>query len=111
MPSSFGGRDAPQLSTRVRRKVLDLVASGRKVAEVAQLLGISEQTIYVWHHQQLIDSGQLPGHEQHRPVRTRCGPQTHGRAGGRVGHPPPCRRAAELPSCRAAELPSCRAAE
>lgn len=31
-----------------RRKVLDLVASGRKVAEVAQLLGVSDRTIYVW---------------------------------------------------------------
>ncbi|MFJ2235089.1 transposase [Streptomyces sp. NPDC087859] len=28
-----------------RRKVLDLVASGRKVAEVARLFGISDQTI------------------------------------------------------------------
>ncbi|MGW0760634.1 helix-turn-helix domain-containing protein [Streptomyces sp. NPDC002814] len=27
--------------------MLDLVASGRNVAEVAKLLGISEQTIYV----------------------------------------------------------------
>jgi transposase len=44
-----------------RRKVLDLVASGRKVAEVAQLLGISDQTIYVWRRQHLIDTGQLPG--------------------------------------------------
>lgn len=44
-----------------RRRVLDLVASGRKVAEVAQLLGISDQTIYVWRHQHLIDTGQLPG--------------------------------------------------
>lgn len=44
-----------------RRKVLDLVASGRKVAEVAQLLGISDQTIYVWRSQHLIDTGQLPG--------------------------------------------------
>ncbi|MFE9600869.1 transposase [Streptomyces hokutonensis] len=34
-----------------RRKVLDLVESGRKVAEVAQLLGISDQTIYVWRRQ------------------------------------------------------------
>jgi transposase-like protein len=32
---------------KFRRKVLDLVASGRKVAEVARLLGISDQTIYV----------------------------------------------------------------
>jgi transposase len=44
-----------------RRKVLDLVASGRKVAEVAQLLGISDQTVYVWRRQHLIDTGQLPG--------------------------------------------------
>lgn len=44
-----------------RRKVLDLVASGRKVAEVTQLLGISDQTIYVWRRQHLIDTGQLPG--------------------------------------------------
>lgn len=44
-----------------RRKVIDLVASGRKAAEVAQLLGISDQTIYVWCRQHLIDTGQLPG--------------------------------------------------
>jgi transposase-like protein len=31
-----------------RRKVLDLVASGRKVSEVAFDLEISEQTIYSW---------------------------------------------------------------
>jgi len=44
-----------------RRKVLDLVASGRGVAQVAADLDISEQTIYVWRRQQLIDAGQLPG--------------------------------------------------
>ncbi|MFD7409671.1 transposase [Streptomyces sp. NPDC059866] len=44
-----------------RRRVLDLVASGRKTAEVAKLLGISEQTIYVWRRQHLIDTGQMPG--------------------------------------------------
>jgi transposase len=43
-----------------RRKVLDLVASRRKVAEVARLLG-SHQTIYVRRRQHLIDTGQLPG--------------------------------------------------
>jgi transposase-like protein len=50
-----------------RRRVLDLVASGRKIAEVATLLGISEQTIYVWRRQNLIDTEQMPGvpsHEQ-----------------------------------------------
>jgi transposase len=40
-----------------RRKVLDLVASGGKVAAVARLLGISDQTIYVWRRQHFIDTG------------------------------------------------------
>jgi transposase-like protein len=44
-----------------RRKVLDLVASGRPVAQVATDLGISDHTIYSWRKQDLIDSGQLPG--------------------------------------------------
>lgn len=44
-----------------RRKVLDLVAAGRRVAQVAADLDISEQTIYVWRRQELIDTGQLPG--------------------------------------------------
>ncbi|MFC9645852.1 transposase [Streptomyces mirabilis] len=44
-----------------RRKVIDLVASGRKTAEVAQLLGVSDRTIYVCRRQHLIDTGQLPG--------------------------------------------------
>ncbi|MFI2511284.1 transposase [Streptomyces sp. NPDC018972] len=44
-----------------RRRVLDLVASGRKVAEVAQLLGVSDQTIYNWRRRHLIDTGQIPG--------------------------------------------------
>ena len=44
-----------------RRKVLDLVAAGRRVGQVAADLDISEQTIYVWHRQRLIDTGQLPG--------------------------------------------------
>ena len=44
-----------------RRKVLDLVASGRPVAQVAHDLQISAQAIYTWRRQQLIDSGQIPG--------------------------------------------------
>ena len=44
-----------------RRKVLDLVAAGRPVAQVAHDLEISAQVIYTWRRQQLIDSGQLPG--------------------------------------------------
>jgi transposase len=44
-----------------RRKVLDLVAAGRPVAQVAHDLDISAQVIYTWRRQQLIDSGQMPG--------------------------------------------------
>jgi transposase len=44
-----------------RRKVLDLVAAGRPVAQVATDLGISDQTIYGWRKQELVDTGQLPG--------------------------------------------------
>jgi transposase len=44
-----------------RRRVLDLVASGRPIAQVASDLGISDQTIYAWRKQELIDTGQLLG--------------------------------------------------
>jgi transposase len=44
-----------------RRKVLDLVAAGRPVAEVATALGISAQSIYTWRRQDRIDKGLLPG--------------------------------------------------
>jgi len=44
-----------------RRKVLDLVAAGHPVAEIANDLQISDQTIYDWRRQELIDTGQLPG--------------------------------------------------
>jgi transposase-like protein len=44
-----------------RRRVLDLVEAGRKVAEVAHDLGISGQTIYNWRRQDAIDRGEKPG--------------------------------------------------
>jgi putative transposase len=40
-----------------RRKVLDLVAAGWKVAGIARDLGISDQTIYSWRWQDRIDRG------------------------------------------------------
>lgn len=43
------------------RKVLDLVAAGRPIAENAHDLQVSDQTIYGWHKQDLIDTGQVPG--------------------------------------------------
>jgi transposase-like protein len=44
-----------------RRRVLDLIASGRPVAEVASDLGVSGQTIYNWRNRALIDRGLRPG--------------------------------------------------
>jgi transposase len=44
-----------------RRRVLDLVEAGRKIAEVADDLGISAQTIYNWRRQDRIDRGLEPG--------------------------------------------------
>jgi transposase-like protein len=40
-----------------RRRVLDLIEAGRRVAEVADDLGISDQTIYRWRRQDRIDRG------------------------------------------------------
>jgi len=40
-----------------RRRVVELVEGGRKVAEVAADLEISEQTIYTWRRQARIDAG------------------------------------------------------
>jgi transposase-like protein len=44
-----------------RRRVVDLIAAGRKVREVARDLGVSEQTIYTWRRQERIDRGLMPG--------------------------------------------------
>jgi transposase-like protein len=41
--------------------VIDLLATGRKVADVARDLGISEQAIYGWRRQERIDRGIEPG--------------------------------------------------
>ena len=40
-----------------RRKVLDLVEAGRPIAQVANALGISAQSIYTWRRQDRIDKG------------------------------------------------------
>jgi transposase len=44
-----------------RRRVLDLIAGGRSVASIAADLGVSDQTIYTWRKQELIDTGVEPG--------------------------------------------------
>ncbi len=40
-----------------RRRVLDLIASGRSVASFSDDLGVSDQTIYMWRRQELVDTG------------------------------------------------------
>jgi transposase len=44
-----------------RRRALDLVRSGRPVAQVAVELGISEQALYNWRRQDQIDRGERTG--------------------------------------------------
>jgi transposase-like protein len=44
-----------------RRKVLDLIAAGRSVAEIAADLGLSAQAIYNWRRQERVDRGELVG--------------------------------------------------
>lgn len=44
-----------------RRKVLDLLAAGRTVADVARDLQISQESIYAWRRQDQIDRGLVPG--------------------------------------------------
>jgi transposase-like protein len=41
--------------------VVDLLAAGRKVADVARDLGLSEQAVYGWRRQEQIDRGLAPG--------------------------------------------------
>jgi putative transposase len=55
---SMGRRGYPP---EFRRKVLDLVEAGRPIAEVAQALGISDQSIYTWRRQDRIDRDLEPG--------------------------------------------------
>jgi transposase len=54
----MGRRGSP---AEFRQRVLDLVASGRRVADVAEDLGITQQTIYNWRRQDRIDRGEEPG--------------------------------------------------
>jgi transposase len=44
-----------------RRRVLDLLAAGRRVTDLARDLGVSDQTIYSWRRQEDIDRGLVAG--------------------------------------------------
>ncbi|WP_143541306.1 transposase [Rhodococcus sp. D-1] len=55
-----------------RRKVLDLVAAGRPIAEIAHDLQVSDQTIYGWRKQDLIDTGRYQdSHASNNPSSPR----------------------------------------
>jgi transposase-like protein len=59
--SGMGRRGYPP---EFRRKVLDLVEAGRPIAEVAQALGISDQSISTWRRQDRIDPWPGPRPDQ-----------------------------------------------
>ena len=65
----MGGRGYPP---EFRRKVLDLIAAGRPVVDLARDLGISAQSIYTWRRQDRIDKG-LERAEQRGEVRAERG--------------------------------------
>ena len=56
-----GGPGRRGYSAEFRRRVIDLLATERKVADVARDLGVSEQAIYGWRRQERIDRGLEPG--------------------------------------------------
>src|SRR2546430_11520310 len=51
---SMGRRGYP---AEFRQRVLDLVAAGRRVEDIARDLGISDQTVYSWRRQDRVDRG------------------------------------------------------
>jgi transposase-like protein len=56
-----GGPGRRGYPAEFRRRVVDLLAAGRKVADVARDLGVSEQAVYGWRRQERIDRGLDPG--------------------------------------------------
>lgn len=52
-----GGPGRRGYPAELRRRVIDLLATGRKVTDVARDLGVSEQAIYGWRRQEAIDRG------------------------------------------------------
>ena len=52
-----GGPGRRGYPAEFRRRVVDLLAAGRTVADLARDLEVSEQTIYGWRRQERIDQG------------------------------------------------------
>jgi transposase len=59
--SRRGGPGRRGYPAEFRRRVVDLLATGRKVAGEARDLGAREQAISGWRHQEQIDRGLEPG--------------------------------------------------
>ncbi|MCC6175746.1 MAG: transposase [Chloroflexi bacterium] len=56
-----GGPGRHRYPAELGQRVIDLLATGREVADVARDVGISEQAIYGWRRQEQIDRGLEPG--------------------------------------------------
>jgi len=81
-----------------RRKVLDLVAAGRRVAQVAADLDISEQTIYVWRRRELVaKSSSTPASCPAPPALNR--PSSRPPVGASLSSRPRSRSIVAPPSC------------
>ena len=52
-----GGPGRRGFPAEFRRRVVDLLTSGRSVKDIARDLGVSEQAIYGWRRQERIDRG------------------------------------------------------
>ena len=59
--SRRGGPGRRGYPAEFRQRVVDLLAAGRKVADLARDLGVSEQAIHGWRRQERIDRGLEPG--------------------------------------------------
>ena len=90
-----GGPGRRGYPAELRRRVVDLLATGRKVADVARDLGVSEQAIYGWRRQEQIDRGLEPGLSTPGEGGARRGQAADPRAGSGVGGASARRRAAE----------------
>ncbi len=52
---------AKRYPAEFRQRVIALCGAGRKVADRADDIDVSANTIYLWRRQHLIDTGRIPG--------------------------------------------------
>ena len=90
-----------------RARVLALVEAGRPIKQVAEMLGISDQTIYNWRRQRLIDTGQAPGFPSTESAKLIATRRRIGGARAGAGHPTArCRAARPVVPPKGASRPS-----